>query len=63
MDNGRKFDHCSFLQAVLGSFQATFLLVEATFLRDLMVGIASINGSNYSLGREIFFSGQGVNFS
>ena len=51
------------LQAVLSSFQATFLLEEATFLRELMVGIASINGSNCSLGREFFFSGQGAIFS
>ena len=51
------------LQAVLSIFQATFLSEEATFWWALMVGIASINGSNYSLGREFFFSGQGVNFS
>jgi hypothetical protein len=51
------------LQAVLGIFQATFLLEETTFLRELMVGIASINGSNCSLGREFFFSGQGAIFS
>ena len=48
---------------VLIDFQATFLSEEATFLRELMVGIASINGSNCSLGREFFFSGQGAIFS
>ena len=50
------------LQAVLGAFQATFVLEEATFLRVLMVGIASINGSNCSLGREFLRAGQAVNF-
>ena len=45
------------------AFQATFLSEEATFLRALMVGIASINAHNCSLGWEFFFSGQGAIFS
>ena len=36
---------------------------QATFLRALMVGIASINAHNCSLGWEFFFSGQGAIFS
>ena len=51
------------LMPFLTAFYAMLAINEATFLQLLIVEYASLNGNDYSLGREFLRAGQGANFS